>query len=173
MNYWKKKGPAPPPPTSPLPSSSTTGSLTPSKPAFTSIFSTPPSSPIQTSAYGLRRNHSFQNPSSLLHRGTAATMEENDSWRLEDGVLRPLRESKTDLTVEEKVPLSPKPWYKRSLRDTTAEKKKKEKKGGSPENLPELHSGRESIKVQESFDDKYSYFTRKAILEDPHSHKHS
>ena len=89
---------------------------------------------------------------------------ENDSWRLEDGVLRPLRESKTDLSSEDKVPLSPKPWYKRSIRDTSEKKKdKKEKKGSSPENLPEIHSGRESIKVQESFEEKYSYFVRKAI----------
>ena len=48
------------------------------------------------------------------------------------------------------APLSPKPWYKRSLRGDTVEKKNKEKKtkAASPENLPEIPNARETIKIQ-------------------------
>ena len=48
------------------------------------------------------------------------------------------------------APLSPKPWYKRSLRGDTVEKKNKEKKtkAASPENLPEIPGARETIKIQ-------------------------
>ena len=184
----RKKGPAPPPPRAPGSTQSA-----PSTPAPTLIFPKRETKPYMNGvdlelelAVGqaernksLRSSHTLQpsqNDQAKVKSGLGMEQQErNDSWTLEDGVLRPLRESKLDLsgaTVEEKdlkeskAPLSPKPWYKRSIRDTNEKKPKdkKEKKGTSPDNLPEIHTGRESIKVQESFEEKYSYFIRKAIL---------
>ena len=94
----------------------------------------------------------------------------NDSLILQDGVLRSLRDSTQDLTGGSSssgvVPLSPRPWYKRSVardekRTGTNSNKKKSK---SPDNLPEIQPGREGITLKETFEEKYSYFIRKVLV---------
>ena len=89
-------------------------------------------------------------------------------WVIQNGILKSLKESKTDLPVlleqekemkeakEVKAPLSPKPWYKRNLIKDNSDKRNKNKKAKTPENLPEIHTSREVIKVKETVDDKYS-----------------
>ena len=55
-----------------------------------------------------------------------------------------------------KVPLSPKPWYKRAItKDGQKGKNKDErgKKAKSPENLPEIHTSRDTIKIRETIEE--------------------
>merc|ERR1711872_717233 len=178
QNISKKKAPAPQPPhaTSPPPTSS----------AATST-------PSQSSSTGSESSYQQQH-SSALQQGLTSAQETrtNDSWMLEAGQLRPLctntdlltpinlqpnqiekeeklQEEENSMEVKEAkaVPLSPKPWYKRSIRDAADKKdkkskekrEKKDKKAKSPVNLPEVHAGREGIKIQENFEEKYSYFS--------------
>jgi len=107
---------------------------------------------------------------------SAKPQEQKTEWVFEDGVLKSLRESRQDIpatVAEEKeqkevkaAPLSPKPWYKRSIAKESCDKKSKDKgkdsnkKAKTPENLPEIHTSRESIRVKETFEEKYSYFIR-------------
>ena len=89
--------------------------------------------------------------------------EPND-WILQDGLLRCLRENQELLSPSPeteksdqkdlKVPLSPKPWYKRNIVKESLEKKK-DKKAKSPENLPEIHTSRECIKSKDGIEEKY------------------
>jgi hypothetical protein len=101
-----------------------------------------------------------------------APCEQNDSLILQDGQLRSLRGSNQDLTTTTSgtpAPLSPRPWYKRSVaRDekrpaAVAGGTGTKKKSKSPDNLPEIQPGREGITVKETFEEKYSYFIRKAL----------
>ncbi len=103
---------------------------------------------------------------------SSGTHAQNDSLILEDGQLRSLRDSNQDLSAcvggGGGAPLSPRPWYKRSIaRDekrcapTTMGTGSGKKKSKSPDNLPEIQPGREGITVKENFEEKYSYFTRK------------
>jgi len=95
---------------------------------------------------------------------------QNDSLILEDGVLRSLRDSNQDLSAcvggGGGAPLSPRPWYKRSIarddkRTAGTGTNSGKKKSKSPDNLPEIQPGREGITIKENFEEKYSYFTRK------------
>ena len=108
-------------------------------------------------------------------------------WVLQDGVLRSLRDSRADLIpsptpVEEikevaKVPLSPKPWYKRAITKDGQKAKNKDdrgKKAKSPENLPEIHTSRDTIKMKDPIEEKYSQFvkvSRENLVETPRSPK--
>ena len=91
-------------------------------------------------------------------------------WVLQDGLLRCTRDSQQDLAQscaaadqeletkdakDAKVPLSPKPWYKRNIIKENSDKKAKEKKAKSPDNLPENHTSRDTVKVKD--DDKYGF----------------
>ena len=80
----------------------------------------------------------------------------SDEWVIRDGLLKCIRESQQDLTEEKekeskdsKVPLSPKPWYKRNLIKENSNKKQKDKKAKSPDNLPDNHASRDAFKVME------------------------
>jgi hypothetical protein len=97
---------------------------------------------------------------------------QNDSLILQDGVLRSLRDSTQDLTGGcgggGSAPLSPRPWYKRSVardekqqRTATTTAGGGKKKSKSPDNLPEIQPGREGITLNQTFEEKYSYFIRK------------
>ena len=108
-------------------------------------------------------------------------------WVLQDGVLRSLRDSRSDLapsplpTEEQrevvKVPLSPKPWYKRATAKDSPKPKGKEdrgKKSRTPENLPEIHTSRDTIKLRDTIEEKYSQFvkiSRENLMETPKSPK--
>ena len=79
-----------------------------------------------------------------------------DEWVIRDGLLKCIRESQQDLTEEKekeskdsKAPLSPKPWYKRNLIKENSNKKQKDKKAKSPDNLPDNHTSRDAFKVIE------------------------
>ena len=79
-----------------------------------------------------------------------------DEWVIRDGLLKCIRESQQDLTEDKekeskdaKVPLSPKPWYKRNLIKENSNKKQKDKKAKSPDNLPDNHASRDAFKVTE------------------------
>jgi hypothetical protein len=129
-----------------------------------------PGSPPVSPQLNQRSNVMNLNNNSNNSSGTHA---QNDSLILEDGQLRSLRDSNQDLSAcvgggGGGAPLSPRPWYKRSIaRDekrcapTTMGTSSGKKKSKSPDNLPEIQPGREGITVKENFEEKYSYFTRK------------
>ena len=67
---------------------------------------------------------------------TDKPQEQKNEWVFEDGVLKSVRESKQDISAslaeekepkEGKAPLSPKPWYKRSIAKDSNDKKNKDK----------------------------------------------
>ena len=95
-------------------------------------------------------------------------------WVIQDGLLRSSnRDSQQDIlsSVEQdscKVPLSPKPWYKRNIIKDNNDKKQKDKKAKSP-NLPEVHTSRERIKSSES--EKVSNIICDKVPETPKSPK--
>jgi hypothetical protein len=120
---------------------------------------------LNSSSNNNNNNNNNSNNSSGAHA-------QNDSLILEDGQLRSLRDSNQDLSAcvggGGGAPLSPRPWYKRSIaRDekrcapSTMGTSSGKKKSKSPDNLPEIQPGREGITVKENFEEKYSYFTRK------------
>jgi len=181
--FVKKKGPAPQPPTENRANSLENGfTVSTGLAGFQSSLSRPSSrqsEKIKSGNIGSNRQvMTGSAPTSpLLSKRSVndKSTEQKNEWVLEDGVLRSLRESKQDVSaslVEEKepkevkTPLSPKPWYKRSIAKDSSDKKSKDKikdsskKAKTPENLPEIHTSRESIRVKETFEEKYSYFMR-------------
>jgi hypothetical protein len=119
----------------------------------------------------LNQRSQVMNLNSNNNSNSSGTHAQNDSLILEDGQLRSLRDSNQDLSAcvggGGGAPLSPRPWYKRSIaRDekrcapTTMGTSSGKKKSKSPDNLPEIQPGREGITVKENFEEKYSYFTR-------------
>ena len=103
--------------------------------------------------------------------------DNSNEWVLQNGLLKCIRESQQDLIEascgpnnqdkDVKVPLSPKPWYKRNIVKESLEKKGKEKqKAKSPDNLPENHTGREGFKIKDSFEEKYG-FAKQTAKESP------
>merc|ERR1712106_26369 len=88
----------------------------------------------------------------------------SEEWILEDGQLKSLRESKQSLCDENeqktsKIPLSPRPWYKRTnLKEEIKSKDKKvSKKEKSPVNLPEIHTSRETIKLSDNLEESHLF----------------
>ena len=96
-----------------------------------------------------------------------------NDWVLQDGLLRSNRNSQQDIAncvemEQSKVPLSPKPWYKRNILQGSSEKKQRDKKAKSP-NLPEVHTSRDKMKPTES-EDPYNALLEK-IPDTPKSPK--
>merc|ERR1711892_988870 len=181
--FLKKKGPAPQPPIENKANSLENGFvLAAGLAGFQSSLSRPSSrqsDKIKSGSTGSNRQvMTGSAPTSpLLSKRfvSAKPQERKNEWVFEDGQLKSLRESKQDIstplaeekeTKEGKAPLSPKPWYKRSIAKDSSDKKSKDKskdsnkKAKTPENLPEIHTSRESIRVKETFEEKYSYFIR-------------
>ena len=151
----RKKGPAPPPPTEggglvgrvPGPGSHVLAA------GQTQLCRS--STAVTVGRQTIRMTGSAPTSPALSRKQTA-----ND-WVIQDGVLRSAKESKTHLpdfldqekeVKEVKTPLSPKPWYKRNLVKDSSEKKNKNQKAKSPENLPDIHTSRKGINPSEGQD---------------------